>query len=79
MGSKKFARAALRSVTDMCQNVSSATKYFVAWSQTYKSALIPIRKHFDMCAETGNVFVSEMFFEPTAVVSRLPPEQANCL
>ena len=75
MRSKKFARAAVRSVTDMCQNVSSSTKYFVAGSQTYKSALIPIGERFDVCAESGNVFVSEMLFEPTAVVSRLPPNK----
>ena len=39
MRSEEFARATLRSVTDMCQNVST-TKYFVAGSQTYKSSLI---------------------------------------
>jgi hypothetical protein len=80
MRSEKFARATVRSVTDMCQNVSS-TKYFVAGSQTYKSALIPIRVLFDLCTESGNVFGSKVLFEQTAVVSRLPPppEHANCL
>jgi hypothetical protein len=71
MRSEKFARATQRSVTDMCQNVSS-TKYFVVGPQTYKSALLPIKKHFDLCAESGNVFGPNMLFEPTAVVSRLP-------
>jgi len=78
MRSEKFARATVRSVTDMCQNVST-TKYFVAGSQTYKSSLIPIRENFDLCAVSGNVFGSKMLFEITAVASRLPHEQANCL
>jgi hypothetical protein len=80
MRSEKFARATVRSVTDMCHKISS-TKYFVAGSQTYKSALIPIIKHLDLCVESGNVFGSKMLFEPTAVVSRLPPpnKQTVCI